>query len=146
MTAEMWNFAIIGAVIGLVVGVAAQVIMVAMAKRRRARDIVPIMPADGLVEHIDQWAAAHGYRRSQAPSGAILWRRGSGFFAAPRCIELVQDAAGQSLQAYIILNAIVMRGELALSESTFMAKPIRKSALKEFNDLLASLRLPQVTG
>lgn len=146
MNDNVWTYVIVAGLIGGVVGFLVQAIMVAMAKKRRPCDVVPVAPGDGLVEHIDQWAASHGYTKSQAPSGAPQWRRGAGLLTAPRVIELVQDANGLSLQAYVILNALVVKGELALSEPTTMAKPIRKNALKEFNDLLGTLRMPPIAG
>ena len=140
---SLWQGALLGAVLGLLL----QGGLVLWARGRTARDVVPFTSDTDLAPHIDGWATAKGYRRTaRAADGVVQWRKGNGFLTAARVVELHAGVNGQHLDAYIVINAVVVKAELALSDRGFLAKPIRHKALADFNALLASLRLPEVAA
>lgn len=128
---------LIGAVIGLVV-----LLMTTMGKSSRDTAVVQ-GPTDQVLATVRGWAAANGYHESNE-GGTLVFKHGTGVLTAVTMMTLTQVPYGHQLQAWIVMNALVAKRDLALSDPSFVGGIPRKSQRDKFNQLLAALGHPPV--
>ena len=73
-----------------------------------------------------------------------MFKHGTGVLTAVTMMTLTQVPYGHQLQAWIVMNALVAKRDLALSDPSFVGGIPRKSQRDKFNQLLAALGHPPV--
>lgn len=88
------------------------------------------------------WAKAHGFRHVRTDGTAQIYKRGRNLLTAPAFVEY--DAAGDrhTLKAYVQIDGLLVKGDIALSGGGFLVRLPRSMARADVNRLMASLQQP----
>ena len=128
------------AVIGGLAGLGTVNIMALIAKNGKNHyDLVEFTAEDSIWAKVDAWAKRHGYALKQDEGGARRYQKGKNFLTAPMMLEAAQQGAQASIKAYTQINGLIVKGDIALSGSGFLAKLPRAMAKKAVNELLREL-------
>lgn len=126
--------AIIGAVVGLVM-----VFVVGMGESTRDR-VIFRSPAD-VYGAAQAWAGHFGYQ--VISDGPVLrLQKGSGLATAATRVEIERRGEEYKLESWSPVGGPGKKRDMALANSSWIAKMPRKKALGEVNALLASLGQP----
>lgn len=134
---EPW---LIGAAIGLVVGLAA---MFMANAGESSRDRVVFRPRADVYGTARAWAEHHGYKIQPAPSGeGIVARRGTGFATAPKFVSVENRGDEFKIEGWIAMPGLGKKREIAFSAPGMTGKLPRQRGLEELNSLLGALGQP----
>lgn len=134
---------ITGMIVGGLGGLAAINILALMAKNSgRPHDITTFSSDENVLAKVDAWASAHGYRQVRDIDGTRVYRKGNNILTSPMYLEVNQEGNKYSVKSYTQVNGLILRGDLALTGDTFIAKVPRSMAKKAQNTLFASLNVP----
>ena len=88
------------------------------------------------------WAQAHGFRHVRTDGTAQVYKRGRNVLTAPAFVEY--DAVGDrhTLKAYVQIDGLLVKGDIALSGGGLLVRLPRSMARADVNRLMASLQQP----
>ena len=134
---------ITGMVVGGLGGLAAIYSLALMAKNSgRPHDLTTFSSDENVLAKVDAWANEHGYRLVRDIDGTRAYRKGNNILTSPMYMEVTQDGNKYSVKSYTQINGFILRGDLALTGDTFIAKLPRSMAKKAQNNLFATLNVP----
>lgn len=134
---------ITGMIVGGLGGLALVNILALMAKNSgRPHDLTTFSSDENVLAKVDGWASQHGYRLVRDIDGNRVYRKGNNILTSPMYLELSQDGNKYSIKSYTQINGFILRGDMALTGDTFIAKLPRSMAKKAQNTLFASLNVP----
>ena len=134
---------ITGMIVGALGGLALVNILALMAKNSgRPHDLTTFSSDENVLAKVDAWASEHGYRLVRDVDGSRVYRKGNNILTSPMYLELSQDGNKYSIKSYTQINGFILRGDMALTGDTFIAKLPRSMAKKAQNILFASLNVP----
>jgi hypothetical protein len=135
----MLVFGAFGAVCGM--GLVNVMALVARGMKRPCDTIAFTREGDvrGLVAN---WAKAHGFRHVRTEGTKQTYKRGRNLLTAPAFVEY--DAVGDhhTLRAYVQIDGLLAKGDIALSGGGFLVRLPRSMARADVNRLMASLQQP----
>lgn len=88
---------------------------------------------------IDAWAPAHGYKLRSEEGGRRVYQKGVNFLTAPMRFEVERDGDRYTTRSYVHVDALVLKGDLALTHPGVVAKVPRAMARKAQNLLFVEL-------
>ena len=117
-----------------------------MPEKRGVRDF----QANGEVwSAVDDWAGAQGYKVAENSEGRRTYKKGSGFFAGARAVEIESEAKQVHLEAWAIgnmpariLSLGILPAEVTIESGGPQAVLPRKMGRDEVNQLLAAFGQP----
>ena len=134
---------ITGMVVGGLGGLAAINILALIAKNSGTpHDLTTFSSDEDVLAKVDAWANEHGYRLVRDIDGTRVYRKGNNILTSPMYMEVTQDGNKYSVKSYTQINGFILRGDLALTGDTFIAKLPRSMAKKAQNNLFATLNVP----
>ncbi len=134
---------ITGMIVGALGGLALVNILALMAKNSgRPHDLTSFSSDENVLAKVDAWAGQQGYRMVRDIDGTRVYRKGNNILTSPMYLELSQDGNKYSIKSYTQINGFILRGDMALTGDTFIAKLPRSMAKKAQNILFASLNVP----
>ena len=134
---------ITGMIVGGLGGLALVNILALMAKNSgRPHDLTTFSSDENVLAKVDAWASEHGYRLVRDVDGSRVYRKGNNILTSPMYLEVSQDGNKYSVKSYTQINGFILRGDMALTGDTFIAKLPRSMAKKAQNILFASLNVP----
>lgn len=134
---------ITGMIVGGLGGLAAINILALMAKNSgRPHDLTTFSSDENVLAKVDAWAAEHGYGLVRDIDGTRVYRKGNNILTSPMYMEVTQDGNKYSVKSYTQINGFILRGDMALTGDTFIAKLPRSMAKKAQNNLFATLNVP----
>ena len=134
---------ITGMVVGGLGGLAAINILALMAKNSgRPHDLTTFSSDEDVLAKVDAWANEHGYRLVRDIDGTRVYRKGNNILTSPMYMEVTQDGNKYTVKSYTQINGFILRGDMALTGDTFIAKLPRSMAKKAQNNLFATLNVP----
>ena len=136
---------ITGMIVGGLGGLALVNILALMAKNSgRPHDLTTFSSDENVLAKVDAWASEHGYRLVRDVDGSRVYRKGNNILTSPMYMEVTQDGNKYSVKSYTQINGFILRGDLALTGDTFIAKLPRSMAKKAQNNLFATLNVPSL--
>jgi hypothetical protein len=130
-------------VVGALGGLALVNILALMAKNSgRPHDLTTFSSDEYVLAKVDAWASQQGYRLVRDIDGNRVYRKGNNILTSPMYLEVSQDGNKYSVKSYTQINGFILRGDMALTGDTFIAKLPRSMAKKAQNILFASLNVP----
>ena len=134
---------ITGMVVGGLGGLAAINILALMAKNSgRPHDLTTFSSDENVLAKVDAWANEHGYRLVRDIDGTRVYRKGNNILTSPMYMEVTKDGNKYTVKSYTQINGFILRGDMALTGDTFIAKLPRSMAKKAQNNLFATLNVP----
>lgn len=131
------------AVLGGLAGFGALVFMAHLSKNANNPWDERTFNAEGdVLGRIDAWASAHGYKLRSDDGRRRVYQKGVNFLTAPMRFEVDRDGDRYTTRSYVHVDALVLKGDLALSHPGVMAKVPRANARKAQNLLFAELGQP----
>ena len=128
---------------GALGGLALVNILALMAKNSgRPHDLTSFSSDENVTAKVDAWAGQQDYRMVRDIDGTRVYRKGNNILTSPMYLELSQDGTKYSIKSYTQINGFILRGDMALTGDTFIAKLPRSMAKKAQNILFASLNVP----
>ena len=88
------------------------------------------------------WARAHGFRLVRTEGATQVYKRGRNLLTAPAFVEYGADGDRHMLKAYVQIDGLLAKGDIALSGGGFLVRLPRSMARGDVNRLLASLQQP----
>ena len=120
-----------------------------MTPARTVRDFVP---AGDPWPVVDQWVQAQGYRLIEQSGVGRRYQKGSGFWVAPRMLEVSSQGDHLHLEAWVKNNALVrvmslgiLPAEIGIESGGVKAVIPRKMGRDEVNTLLTPLGQQPIT-
>ena len=111
-----------------------------MADKRAIRDFAA---GDDPWATVEQWANRQGYRVVEQGEDRRLYRKGSGFFAGGREVELRSTGDQLHLEAWVkgnlparVMSLFILPAEITIESGGFKATVPRRMGRNEVNDLL----------
>ncbi|MDR7194208.1 hypothetical protein [Luteimonas terrae] len=95
-----------------------------------------------VLARIDAWASANGYKLRSDDGRRRIYQKGVNFLTAPMRFEVDRDGDRYTTRSYVHVDALVLKGNLALSHPGIVAKVPRANARKAQNLLFADLGQP----
>jgi hypothetical protein len=136
---------IIGGLIGALLGLGLLNVMALIAKNGgNPCDTLTFTSLADVIGKIDAWAKANGYRLVASEAGTRRYQKGYNFLTAPMFLDVIQKGEQYTLNSYVQINGLLIKGGIALSASGFMVKLPRAMAKKAHNLLRAELGQPQL--
>ncbi|HEX7992098.1 MAG TPA: hypothetical protein VF513_18255, partial [Stenotrophomonas sp.] len=71
-----------------------------------------------------------------------VYRKGNNILTSPMYMEVTKDGNKYTVKSYTQINGFILRGDMALTGDTFIAKLPRSMAKKAQNNLFATLNVP----
>ncbi|MDR6991794.1 hypothetical protein [Luteimonas sp. 3794] len=137
MSFLVWGFA------GALVGFGALVLMAHLSKNANNPWDERTFTSDGdALGRIDAWASTNGYKLRSDDGRRRVYQKGVNFLTAPMRFEVDRDGDRYTTRSYVHVDALVLKGDLALTHPGVMAKVPRANALKAQNLLFADLGQP----
>lgn len=134
---------ITGMVVGGLGGLAAINILALMAKNSgRPHDLTTFSSDEDVLAKVDAWENEHGYRLVRDIDGTRVYRKGNNILTSPMYMEVTKDGNKYTVKSYTQINGFILRGDMALTGDTFIAKLPRSMAKKAQNTLFATLNVP----
>jgi len=132
-----------GMVAGGLGGLAVINILALMAKNSgNPHDITSFTSEENVIAKVDEWAAGHGYKQVGSNGNTRIYRKGNNILTSPMFLEVTQDGHKYVFKSYTQINGFIVRGDMALTGSSFIAKVPRSMAKQAQNNLFASLKVP----
>jgi hypothetical protein len=123
----------------------------AVASRLAGRTVRDFTTAAPVWEILDSWAQQAGYILRGQDQVSRLYQQGSGFWMAPRMLQVNWMGNAYRLQAWVrvpLFNRIVLLGlvpsEVIIDSHGFLVSLPRTKAREQVNVLLQSLGLPPI--
>lgn len=136
-------YLITGMIVGGLGGLALVNILALMAKNSgMPHDLTSFSSDENVLAKIDAWASTQGYRLIRDIDDSRVYRKGNNILTSPMYLEVSQDGNNYSIKSYTQINGFILRGDMALTADTFIAKLPRSMAKKAQNILFASLNVP----
>lgn len=85
------------------------------------------------------WARAHGFRLVRTEGTTQVYKRGRNVLTAPAFVEYGAVGEHHTLKAYVQIDGLLAKGDIALSGGGFLVRLPRSMARADVNRLLASL-------
>lgn len=134
---------ITGMIVGALGGLALVNILALMARNSgRPHDLTTFSSDENVLAKVDAWASQQGYRLVRDIDGTRVYRKGNNILTSPMYLEVTRDGNRYTLKSYTQINGFILRGDMALTGDTFIAKLPRSMAKKAQNLLFASLNVP----
>ncbi|MGE8224969.1 hypothetical protein [Stenotrophomonas pigmentata] len=134
---------ITGMVVGGLGGLAAINILALIAKNSGTpHDLTTFSSDEDVLAKVDAWANEHGYRLVRDIDGTRVYRKGNNILTSPMYMEVTKDGNKYTVKSYTQINGFILRGDMALTGDTFIAKLPRSMAKKAQNNLFATLNVP----
>ena len=134
---------ITGMIVGALGGLALVNILALMARNSgRPHDLTTFSSDENVLAKVDAWANEHGYRLVRDIDGTRVYRKGNNILTSPMYLEVTRDGNRYTVKSYTQINGFILRGDMALTGDTFIAKLPRSMAKKAQNLLFASLNVP----
>ncbi|WP_269792737.1 hypothetical protein [Stenotrophomonas sp. Iso1] len=134
-----------GMVVGAVIGLGALNVMALMAKNSgRPFDQTTLTSDEDVLGKVAAWAQTNGYYLDNETGQTLRYRKGKGFLTSPMFLEVTRDANRYTFRSYTRINGLIIKGDMALSGSTFVAKVPRSMARKAQNVLFTELHAPPI--
>lgn len=134
-----------GMVVGAVIGLGALNVMALMAKNSgRPFDQTTLTSDEDVLGKVAAWAQANGYYLDNESGQTLRYRKGKGFLTSPMFLEVSRDGNRYTFRSYTRINGLIIKGDMALSGSTFVAKLPRSMARKAQNVLFTELHAPPI--
>lgn len=131
--------ALIGLIIGAIVGFGMWALMGAGSSTRDVR-IIPA-PMDAVLPDAQQWAQRYGYTPVAPEGSGVEFQKGTGFLVAATRLRLEAVPAGTQVSTWIRLG-IGGRRTMALARKGFTASVPRDRAINEVNHFLSRWQIP----
>jgi hypothetical protein len=132
-----------GAIIGAAIGLGAINVMALIAKNSgKPHDLVTFSSDEDVFAKVDAWAGPNGYRLVRSEGQVRVYRKGKNFLTAPMFMEVDRDGSLYTFKSYVQINGLIIKGDMALTGGSFLAKVPRNMARKVQNQLFASLGQP----
>jgi hypothetical protein len=119
-----------------------------VAERRAIRDFTVTGDPWPVVE---QWADRKGYRAVEQAGDRRLYRKGSGFFAGGRLVEISSADGRVHLEAWVkgnlparVVSLFILPAEITIESGGFKANVPRRFGRNEVNDLLEAFNQPPI--
>ncbi len=134
---------ITGMIVGALGGLALVNILALMARNSgRPHDLTTFSSDENVLAKVDAWASQQGYRLVRDIDGTRVYRKGNNILTSPMYLEVTRDGNRYTVKSYTQINGFILRGDMALTGDTFIAKLPRSMAKKTQNLLFASLNVP----
>ena len=134
-----------GMVVGAVIGLGALNVMALMAKNSgRPFDQTTLTSDEDVLGKVAAWAKTNGYYLDNETGQTLRYRKGKGFLTSPMFLEVSRDGNRYTFRSYTRINGLIIKGDMALSGSTFVAKVPRSMARKAQNVLFSELQAPPI--
>ncbi|MGE8232255.1 MAG: hypothetical protein ACN6OR_02645 [Stenotrophomonas sp.] len=134
---------ITGMIVGALGGLALVNILALMARNSgRPHDLTTFSSDENVLAKVDAWASQQGYRLVRDIDGTRVYRKGNNILTSPMYLEVTRDGNRYTVKSYTQINGFILRGDMALTGDTFIAKLPRSMAKKAQNLLFASLNVP----
>ncbi|MNM36786.1 hypothetical protein D3C81_475040 [compost metagenome] len=134
-----------GMVVGAVIGLGALNVMALMAKNSgRPFDQTTLTSDEDVLGKVAAWAKSNGYFLDNETGQTLRYRKGKGFLTSPMFLEVSRDGNRYTFRSYTRINGLIIKGDMALSGSTFVAKVPRSMARKAQNVLFSELQAPPI--
>ena len=135
---SMLVFGAFGALAGL--GLINAMALVARSKNR-PNDIVAFVSDRPVGDIVANWAQQEGYRLVKTDAATRIYKRGRNLLTAPAFVEYTADGERHTLKAYVQIDGLLLKGDIALTGGGFLVKLPRMMAHSAVNRLLATLGL-----
>ncbi|MCL2761189.1 MAG: hypothetical protein FWD70_06050 [Desulfuromonadales bacterium] len=127
-------------IFGGLCGLGALIVMALIAKSSgKFFDILNFEYNDSLWGKVDDWAIRYGYKVKEDHGTSRLYQKGAGFWTAPVMVEVSQNGNQCYVKAYIIINGLIVKSDMALTPPGFMCKIPRAKGKTEVNELMKEL-------
>lgn len=136
MVTSMLIFGAFGALAGL--GMINVMALVARSKNR-PNDTVAFASDRPVGDIVANWAQQEGYRLVRTEAATRVYKRGRNLLTAPAFVEHTADGERHTLKAYVQINGLLAKGDIALSGGGFLVKLPRMMAHSAVNRLLTTL-------
>ena len=136
---SMLVFGAFGAVCG--VGLVNLMALVARGMKRPC-DTVAFARGGDVRGLVADWARAHGFRHVRTDGTRQVYKRGRNVLTAPAFVEYDADGDRHTLKAYVQIDGLLVKGDIALSGGGLLVRLPRSMARGDVNRLLASLEQP----
>ncbi len=134
---------ITGMIVGALGGLALVNILALMARNSgRPHDLTTFSSDENVLAKVDAWASQQGYRLVRDIDGTRVYRTGNKILTSQMYLAVTTDANKNTVTSYTQINGFILRGDMALTGDTFIAKLPRSMAKKAQNLLFASLNVP----
>ncbi|MCD9088401.1 hypothetical protein [Stenotrophomonas sp. SY1] len=134
-----------GMIVGAVIGFGALNVMALMARNSgRPYDQTTLTTDEDVLGKVASWAQANGYFLERETGQTQVYRKGKGFLTAPMFLEVIRDGSRHTFRSYTRINGLIIKGDMALSGSSFVASLPRSMARKAQNQLFAELHAPPI--
>lgn len=134
-----------GMIVGAGIGLAAINVMALIAKNSgHPHDLTTLSSDEDVFAKVQAWAQANGYYLANDVDQTRLYRKGKNFLTAPMFLEVSRDGRQYTFKSYTQINGFILKGDMALTGNSFVAKLPRSMAKKAQNTLFASLGLPSL--
>ena len=134
---------ITGMIVGALGGLALVNILALMARNSgRPHDLTTFSSDENVLAKVDACASQQGYRLVRDIDGTRVYRKGNNILTSPMYLEVTRDGNRYTVKSYTQINGFILRGDMALTGDTFIAKLPRSMAKKAQNLLFASLNVP----
>jgi len=128
---------------GAVGGVGLVNVMALVARgMQRPCDIVAFTREGDVRGLVTAWAQAHGFRLVRTVGNTQIHKRGRNVLTSPAFVEYGADGDRHTLKAYVQIDGLLVKGDIALSGGGFLVRLPRSMAKADVNRLLASLGQP----
>lgn len=136
MVTSMLIFGAFGALAGF--GMINVMALVARSKNR-PNDTVAFASDRPVGDIVATWAQQEGYRLVRTEAATRVYKRGRNLLTAPAFLEHTADGERHTLKAYVQINGLLAKGDIALSGGGFLVKLPRMMAHSAVNRLLTTL-------
>ncbi|WP_449467946.1 hypothetical protein [Stenotrophomonas humi] len=134
-----------GMVVGAAIGLGALNVMALMARNSgRPFDQTTLTSDEDVLGKVAAWAKANGYYLDNETGQTLRYRKGKGFLTSPMFLEVSRDGSRYTFRGYTRINGLIIKGDMALSGSSFIAKIPRSMARKAQNVLFTELHAPPI--
>jgi len=133
---SMLAFGTFGAVAGL--GMINVMALFARSKNR-PNDSVAFTSDRPVGDIVANWAQQEGYRLVKSEAATRIYKRGRNLLTAPAFVEYTTDGDRHTLKAYVQIDGLLAKGDIALSGGGFLVRLPRELAYKAVNRLLTML-------
>ncbi len=134
-----------GIIVGAVIGFGALNVMALMARNSgRSYDQTTLTSEEDVLGKVAGWAQANGYFLERENGHTQVYRKGKGFLTAPMYLQVLRDGNRYTFRSYTHINGLIIKADMALSGSSFVASLPRSMARKAQNQLFAALHAPPI--
>jgi hypothetical protein len=120
-----------------------------MPAKRAVRDFAVTSDPWPLIE---SWAASQGYKPIETNDGHRIMKKGTGFFAGSRMVEITFDKGHVRLESWVhantaarILGLFLIPANMTIESGGFRGAVPRKLGRDEVNPLLETFGQPAIT-